>query len=235
MRMKRRMVSLIMAVALVLSLIMPTYAIEATPKGYVTVSAEQFTLGLGYAEEPQKVPFYEGESYADVLDRFLGGSSNYVATGSLSKDFYMTKIKTTNATPEVPQFILDELKTTNEALIKVGISKEGFLGTDDYSTKSGWNYFVGNISPSVGCSQLAPKDGEVCRWQFSLNWGADLGNGEWSFYTAANKDSLTQKVAEINSSPDKAKFLENAAVNEAYVNANKTLKNLKSEQTAVDG
>ena len=52
-----------------------------TPKGYVTLSIEKFTLGLGYVNEPIKVPFYDGENVAKIVTDILG-EGNYKNTGS---------------------------------------------------------------------------------------------------------------------------------------------------------
>lgn len=53
-------------------------AAEELPIGYVTVSVEKFTLGQGFILEPVKVPYFEGETGADITDRALGSENiNY--------------------------------------------------------------------------------------------------------------------------------------------------------------
>ncbi|MGG0178537.1 hypothetical protein [Gottfriedia acidiceleris] len=56
------------------------------------MSVEVNTLGAGLIRQPVKVPFYEGENYAKVIDRFLNGSSNYDSYGSVSYGFYLSKL-----------------------------------------------------------------------------------------------------------------------------------------------
>lgn len=50
-------------------------AAEELPIGYVTVSVEKFTLGQGFILEPVKVPYFEGETGADITDRALGSEN----------------------------------------------------------------------------------------------------------------------------------------------------------------
>ena len=69
----KKITSVLVALLMVLSTIAisPIKANAATPKGYITVSVERFTLGLGYLIEPVKVPFYSGDNGAKILTRLL--------------------------------------------------------------------------------------------------------------------------------------------------------------------
>ena len=86
-----RVLSILMAFVLTISasFIMPQKVEAAsTPKGYVTVSMEKFTLGLGYIIEPVRVPIYEGDTGAKVITRLIDknlGKNSYEHTGSIKE------------------------------------------------------------------------------------------------------------------------------------------------------
>jgi hypothetical protein len=238
--MKKKIISLLLLISLVFTMTIPAFAApNGDPLGYVTVSLDVNTLGDGYLFEPVKVPFYAGENYADVTDRFLGGSANYENTGELSSLFYLARVKLPRSiSVNVPQIILDALEEA-EAPLDVGSSAAGeLLGEFDYSFWSGWMITVDNTLIVQGTSDFTPHDGEVCRWQFSVyGYGADLGQdngwGEPPLYTAANKDALTAKVAGINSAANKAELLAKPGVLTAYNNAYAALTSLTAEQAQV--
>ncbi len=209
------------------------------PKGYVTIAIEKFTLGLGYVIEPVKVPFYEGDNIAKLTVDLIG-EDNYVSSGSVESGFYLSSVKD-NDTREanVPQYILDNIGDVGER------SREGWLGEFDYAFMSGWMYSVNNKFPNFGASDLEPTDGDVIRWQFTLSgFGMDIGGGyaedsnsgsfEGSYIPMANKSDLTKKLAEINSSPDKASILAKDGVQEAYNKAYEVITVAESSQEEVD-
>ncbi|MFF2878053.1 DUF4430 domain-containing protein, partial [Gottfriedia sp. NPDC057991] len=242
----KKIVGLLLAIFLVFSITIPTKSVSVhadSPIGYVTMSVEANTLGAGLIRQPVKVPFYEGENYAKVIDRFLNGTSNYDRYGSLNSGFYLSKVKLENGNIDVniPTVIKNAMNLNNEEIIANGVQKAGYLGEFDYFNMSGWMYSVNNEFPNVGASDKLPKDGDVCRWQFTLyGYGSDLGQDNSSFggdkalYTAANKDSLLKKVAEVNSSPDKEALLAKSSIRTAYDHANTTLSNLTVDQTTVN-
>ena len=101
-----RMLSVLMALVLtfVMSFVMPQNAEAASsPKGYVTVSMEKFTLGLGYIIEPVRVPIYEGDTGAKVITRLIDenlGKGSYEYTGSIGNQsgvvgqtFYLASVR----------------------------------------------------------------------------------------------------------------------------------------------
>ena len=123
-KLKGRFLSLMMSLVLVFNMICPIFAstenqtnqklgyIEGkTPQGYVTLSVEKFTLGLGYIQEPIIVPYYEGDNGAKVMDRVVG-SGNYQATGDLESTFYISSIKDNDyRTENIPTYILEKLSS----------------------------------------------------------------------------------------------------------------------------
>ncbi|MFJ7648420.1 S-layer homology domain-containing protein [Lysinibacillus sp. NPDC097279] len=201
------------------------------PKGYVTVSVEKFTLGQGYIKEPVRVPFYEGDNIAKVIVNLLG-EGNYDITGSVEESFYLSGIFDPNpGEVSVPKYILDESGPVN------GRIESDWLNQMDYTTMSGWMVAVNNNFIPRGASEWFPEDGDIVRWQFTVwGYGADLGGGleGSSLITPANKDELTAKIAEINSSPNKNEILANERVKSTYDAAYVQLKNMESSQTNVD-
>jgi len=240
----RKILGLFLSLILIFSVVSPVNSVHAdSPVGYVTMSVEANTLGVGLIREPVRVPFYAGENYAKVVDRFLNGAANYDNTGSFDSGFYLSKVKleNENIVVNVPTILKDVMNLSNEEIIANGTQKAGYLGEFDYYNMSGWMYSVNNVFPNVGASESVPKDGDVCRWQFTLyGYGSDLGQDNSSFggdrplYSAANKDSLLNLVAEINSSPNKVELLAKTAVQTAYQNAKLVLNNLFIDQSSVD-
>ncbi|MGM9530261.1 fibronectin type III domain-containing protein, partial [Intestinibacter sp.] len=138
---------------------------------------------------------------------------------------------------KIPQYILDEIKKDNGDLTER--DKEGWLGEFDYTYMSGWMYCVNNKFPNYGASSYKPKDGDIIRWQFTVwGYGADIcDNSEWgqpAYLNYANRDKLTQKIAEINSASNKNKLLSNSTVKNAYNNAINILEDMTSSQSKVD-
>ncbi len=213
---------------------------SSAPTGHVTVSMEKFTLGLGYVIEPVKVPIYEGTRVSDIITDLLG-KGNYTNTGKIDSNFYLSSVKD-NDTREakVPQYILDQCGSVDSR------GEAGWLGEFDYTSMAGWMYSVNNKFPNFGCSEYYPKDGDVIRWQFTVyGYGMDIGGGfsgdasegsfEGTYVPIANKCDLTKKLAEINSSPDKAAILAKEGVQAAYNNAYKAIQIADVSQTTING
>lgn len=236
MKKHNKFTKMLLTMVLILSIVignipMAFAANENNPKGYITMSVEKFTLGLGYIKEPVRVPFYEGENLAEVLVRFLG-EGNYKNTGTPESAFYLSKIKDTddrevNIHPSI-----------SEACGYIG--KKGdkeWLGEFDYSGMSGWMYCVDSKFAGVGASDWTLEDGQTVRWQFTLALGQDLGDDRYGMpplVTIANKDLLTSKIADINSAANKSDLLGNVKIKEAYDNSYKVLEKIDAEQTQVD-
>ncbi|MCM3629921.1 DUF4430 domain-containing protein [Paenibacillus glycanilyticus] len=234
---KNKILVWLLVTALTLSVIaMPprvTYADPAdNPAGYVTLDVEKFTLGQGYIKEPVKVPFYEGDNGAALISRFLG-EGNYKHTGTNDRAFYLSYVKDNDPSPVMlPTYIQTLMAEQN---MQFGSkSNADWLGEFDYTFMSGWMYAVNNTLPPVGFSDYEPQDGDVIRTQFTVyGFGEDLGNECGSIHLA-NKDALTEAVAEINSAPNKEDLLLNEAIGTAYEQAYALLKNMESTQEDID-
>lgn len=241
-KLKGKFLSLLMSLILVFNVLCPVFAsaenktnqklgyIEGkTPQGYITLSIEKFTLGLGYIQEPIIVPYYEGDNGAKVVDRVLG-SENYQATGDIESTFYISGVKDNDYRIEnIPTYILEKL--SNDPTSR---KKDGWLCAFDYTQMSGWMYTVGNEFLNTGVSGYNPKNGDVMRWQYTVyGYGEDLGSS-WGSIKTANKDKLTTAVAKINSGDNKLSLLRNVKVRKVYDKANNVLTNMESTQYEVD-
>ncbi|MGM9530743.1 hypothetical protein, partial [Intestinibacter sp.] len=99
----KKITSILMVFLMVLSVVFisPKEVDAATPKGYVTLCMEKFTLGLGYIIEPVKVPFYEGDNGADIITRAMddyGYEYDYRGeindtSGVVGSTFYLASVK----------------------------------------------------------------------------------------------------------------------------------------------
>lgn len=158
------------------------------PKGYIIMSIEKLTLGQGYIMEPQRVPYYSGETLAQVLDRTLADlGRDYEHTGSLTSGFYLSSIQDLNRASiqdTIPAYILDMWRSVKAAapatkpIVYTDTNDPDYLGEYDYYGQSGWMYSVNNAFPPVGAGQTSAADGLVVRWQFSvIGLGGDLGGG----------------------------------------------------------
>ncbi len=245
-----RVLSILMAFVLTISasFIMPQKVEAAsTPKGYVTVSMEKFTLGLGYIIEPVRVPIYEGDTGAKVITRLIDknlGKNSYEHTGSIGDEsgvvgqtFYLASVKDKDKREaKIPKYILDVCDEP------YGRDRDDWLGEFDYTFMSGWMYAVNDWFPNYGSGSYELKDGDVMRWQYTVwGYGADLGStfmsgdsGTDALVKAANKDDLTTAIAKINSSDSKEYILQDKNVKSAYSKAYSVLQNMGSKQSEVN-
>lgn len=218
--------SLVLTAAVLCGLIVvPASARDA---GYVTISAEKFTLGQGYLKEPVRVKLEEGDTVATVTARFLG-EGNYKLTGSIDSSFYLVGIRDDSTDEiQIPSYILENGGISEEDI--EGKSAEGWLGQYDYTRFAGWLFSVNHTFSSISASSIKLHSNDVIRWQFSVaGYGADLGNSDWA--STANKDALTAKLAQINESPD---VLSDSRVQKSYEQAMDVLCEMQSTQDEID-
>lgn len=219
---------------------------EGQPVGQAVVSMEAFTLDGGYIVEPVYVDILEGENGAQMLDRLITANGmTYHNTGSLASGFYLSYLKGDQLAA------IDVTGDSIPAALKEMLSSYGYtvdkrdnatqLGEFDYTNGSGWMVCVNNVFPNVGFSDIYLSEGDVLRLQFTLAYGSDIGggyamgNGGTSFYSLANKDALTARVAKINAlKATDAQYLAKNGLTDAYNNAMAALTDLTSSQETVD-
>jgi len=234
----QKCMALCMALLMIFSLFSPAAAMAAGGisdaggiKGYVTVSVEKFTLGQGYVVEPVRVPFQEGDNVAAVISELLG-EEHYRHGGSIENSFYLSGVYDPGAGEvDIPSYILQAIGGEGEIGDRTNAD---WLGEFDYSSQSGWMVAVNHSFPNVGASDVPVHNGDVVRWQYTVyGWGEDVGS-YGNLIAPANKDALTDKVAEINSSADKTEILADDDVRLAYDNAYDALTDMESSQSVVD-
>ncbi|MDR1774762.1 MAG: hypothetical protein LBR30_07880, partial [Clostridioides sp.] len=160
------------------------------PKGYVTISFDANILGLGLKgliKEPLRVPFYDGENWQDVVDRYIG-KENIKYKHTPDNGNYVIGIKLDN--PEefglrtelkISQEIYDyKNKVYSEDFSDQNIAdaeyfndnKDDYLDNADYFRDSVWVTRINNANKAdVSCLKInkyKPNDGDVFRYQFSL-------------------------------------------------------------------
>ena len=146
------------------------------PIGYVTVSVEATTLGLGYLVPPTQVEIYDGEPAAYVVKRFFdrcGITFDY--KGTLDEGFYLARINRENLVPDyhIPENLLRYLE--EDGASETGIWYTDSLGEFDFYGKSGWNIAVDEFYPNSGLSGVHLNDGQRLAIRFTLHLGYDIG------------------------------------------------------------
>ncbi|MDR1135970.1 MAG: DUF4430 domain-containing protein [Clostridiales Family XIII bacterium] len=177
-----------------------------TPGDMITVAAtvEKFLVGPdhgggGYFIEPTLIKIPKNSNAAYALTQLLADTgAEYIGTGTVDSAFYLSGIK-------------DEAYTEPDTSTK----KDGYLGERDEGGGSGWMFSVNNVRPGIGSSDFVLSDGDVMRWQYTLDTtGSSL--------IGANKDALTAKVAQIRAAGQET------AYGAAYTNAISVLTNIGS-------
>jgi hypothetical protein len=236
----KKTIAFSVAISLVLAVITGSFPVLAADSpsaagGYVYISADINTLGDGFLFEPLRVPFAAGENWAQITDRFIG-AGNYELIGTLTDNFYLAGITLPrNISVNVPQIIMNEVGALDSGATSQGQTLSQF----DFTFLSGWMYTVNNVMAPVGAASQYPRNGDVCRWQFTIHgFGADLGiAADWGMpplYDGADRSELVRLVARINSAPDRADRLANPSILTAYNNANAALTNLTAAQSQID-
>jgi len=205
-RIAKPLLAVLLAVLLTAGLF-PVAARADDGNGYtVFVSFEGYTLGYGFFVEPTAVTVPAGATVMDAalaLLYELGLDYELTEWGGIDRIHGIHP----SAPPNPPEFITIELEAG---------PSDGSLGAFDYSEYAGWMFTVNHTMPPVGADALEVSNGDVIRWQFSVEgWGGDLGLGEdrgfWTQppYEHADKTYLVRAlfVGDI-SDEDKAAALE---------------------------
>ena len=186
----------------------------------VCLTMELFTLNEGYIIRPTIVSARQYEQVSVLITEqlkktFPSISQPWRMTGSVKNSFYLS-------------YAYSE--------------QEGWVGEFDHGLESGWMYCVNSYFPSVGASSWTVEDGDVIRWQYTVEGlGLDLGTSEeWATpdgqpASVANKDALTWLVAEVNGKIDSnAEYLTKYELQDEYDTAMTALTTMYSTQAAVN-
>lgn len=165
---------------------------------HVTVSVEKFTIGQGYVFEPVTVELKEGDKGMDVLKRAVG-EENIIVTSSEWGSYISGFKDVDTGVVRLPNFFYQILSTDDFT----GRNTEGVLSEFDYTTESGFMFFVNGVSAMEGIDSYVPQDGDVLSMCYTIyNYGADLGidNSSWggsaSLIGDISRTELTKVIAQ---------------------------------------
>lgn len=162
---------------------------EDAPEGYVTFYADKNTIGQGLIVEPVEVPFYEGDSGIDIVQR---AADVLVAESDYGN--YIEAFADTDNGAELPAAVAQACPEM------FGRNTEGYLSAYDYTAESGWNWFLNGESAPVGISGYEPADGDVVVFRFTVyGYGCDLGidNSSWGGAAALVELADTSELARL--------------------------------------
>ena len=195
------------------------------PAGYVYFMAEKTVIGQGFTVEPVKVPFYEGETGLDVVERAAEVKTEDTGYGAFITAF----ADDGDAETTFPEAVAAVCPETT------GRTEEGWLSTYDYTAESGWTYFVNDEYAQVGIADYTPADGDVVVFSFTVyGYGADLGvdNSSWGG-AAALKDQV-KKAELVKLFADSSDLLDNEETAYIYTAAGEALAQYESTQEDID-
>ena len=240
----KRILSVVLALAMVLSTMTITFADEAKVVK-VTMTIERFTIGQGFLVEPVTVEVNEGASVKDVLVKVAAEKELTMDASTSDYGFYLNTISYADTgVVNIPQQILDmpdidadygggnvyhyDAPTNDSSNVLFEDNQK--LGSGSYSEMSGWLYSINNKESANGMDAQPVADGDVIRVQFSVYaGGADLGFT--SYYDniesvkLADKDKLIKQVASVDAEGEKK---------EARAAAVKVLEKYDATQEEVD-
>ena len=212
----RNIISAVAAAAVAASAASLCAFADDQPAGYVYFMAEKTTLGQGFEVEPVKVPYYEGETGLDIVERaaeiktedtgygaFITAVINFLIMAfvlfcivkAMNKLMEMGKHEEPAAEePAAPEAVAGVCK------IASGRTEEGWLSAYDYTAESGWTYFVNDEYAQVGIADYTPADGDVVVFSFTVyGYGADLGvdNSSWGGAAALKEQVKTAELVKL--------------------------------------
>ncbi|MDR2486675.1 MAG: DUF4430 domain-containing protein, partial [Clostridiales Family XIII bacterium] len=156
----------------------------------VYIDVEGYNLGQGFYVEPTKLTIPAGTRASVATVDFLASKGIACqATGSGSS-WYLSGI-----------YGIDKGYTNPPPYITISLGTNGnsLLSEFDYSDASGWMITVNHVLLNVGAGSFTLKDGDVVRWQFTVQgYGADIGiNSGWgggALYTHQDKTALVRAL-----------------------------------------
>ncbi len=241
-RMKR-----LTAVLLLLFMTVTTFFQNCKPvwadseNGIVTVSVERFSIGKGYVVEPSMISIKKGENYGSLLKRFLSSKGYKYDIYDTQYGAYLAGIN--NADPQdmkldIPNSILNMARGNGDSTLNNNLTNAYApkLSEFSYTPTSGWVYSINNEFPNVGIGSTFPKNGDVCRFQFTIyGTGADVSGKDGSngkvYYTPADRSKLLWKVATINQARDTWFTIDGCEA--AYNKAMKVLNNFDATEDEI--
>lgn len=155
--------------------------------GYATISVEdnairvegetglKFPVPLGTIIEPTRVPFKAGENIAQVTKRLLDHLEiGMKYSGTLESGFYLGAI-------------------TN---FEVDSTPYASMGEFDAGVGSGWMITQNDVFINKGASEFKVMDGDVLKWQYTCQLGADIGD-DYAAKRIENVEKLISEIGEV--------------------------------------
>jgi hypothetical protein len=179
------------------------YAYRTVKNEYSHIKLTDASFDKVYTMERKVAEMKEKLSMAHCLDYALythGMSMSY--QGSLESTwngFYMSSVSGVDTSYlEVPA-VLQEALEMNGFYPDPFVYEEGTLCEFDVTWGSGWMYVVNNSFPNIPFCDYVPQDGDVMRVQFTLAYGADIG--DWGmmgepYFETVDRDELTALIAD---------------------------------------
>lgn len=148
---------------------------ENQPIGYVTISLEATTVGLGYLIPPTQCPIYDNQSFSYVLQSLLA-DNGYTATFSGDMEqFYLAAVSKPGLTDNIniPPSLVGYIEAANK---EITAPKPDSLEQTYITGDSGWMYCINGFYPNYGLGVYYPADGDRICIRFTLfDSGADIG------------------------------------------------------------
>lgn len=264
MKICKKLLSLLVIASLILS---APVSLAAAPQpdaasdeydGYITVSVEVFTIGLGYIVEPMLVGYTEGESFAAVTVRLLENAGLSYNNGGSMEYFFLQSIAVPSnmnvADAQIPDYLMEQIElypAWYEAqygepaeIWLSGENGDGKIGEGDYTTLAGWLFSENNTAPNVDAGSLIVSEGNVYRWMFSIyGYGMDIGMSDgWGMFPVfnnpaegVNRDAATEAIALANNVPEYAELIaEGASAYDEYSTLYHIVADISSSQEDID-
>ena len=169
-------------------------AVRLYEQGYRKIDKDSVVLS--------REEFEEKLSMAHILDYVLtthGYEMSY--QGSLESTwngFYMSSVSGL----DIPGYYIPEVLYEQLELNGFYVDEEVYDSTTlcefDCTWGSGWMYMVNGSFPNIPFCDYVPQDGDVMRVQFTLSYGADIG--DWGImgapmFESVDKETLTKLIA----------------------------------------
>lgn len=144
--------------------------------GTATVRLDATVLGLGVFEESFSYEIKQDEPASYAVAAYLEAMGYEMTNkGTLDSGFYLSRIGRARAFrgTSIDEHLMRCLEADG-----LGFSGDGdrnSLGEFDYTSGSGWMYFVNGVCMGYGLSNCFLEDGDVLTLRFTLAYGKDLG------------------------------------------------------------
>ncbi len=134
-----------------------------------------YPKALGTIISTKSIPFAEGDTVADVTLRLLDAQGfTYQYTGTTKSGFYLASI--------------------GDFTLK-GIDYDSF-GEFDAGSGSGWMITLNKKFIRYGASEFEVKNGDIIKWQYTCQLGADIGDPFYSDTTSSSNNNNTEEEKE---------------------------------------